>query len=233
VLDVAAGAGDPALAIARLVGPTGGVTATDGVPEMLAALQAAASREGLGQITTRLAPAEALELPPASHDAACSRFGVMFFADPLAALSGMARAVRAGGRLVVVAWGAADANPYFTATMEALDAAGAPSLPAQPGIKTVFEFAEPGRLLRLAQQAGWRQAQEEVVPLTMTLPDTAPEGALDLLARLSRKVESRLAGLDAAALDRARAAVARRLQPFARGGDIAFPAQALIVSGRA
>lgn len=232
VLDVAAGCGDPALRIARLVGPTGAVTATDAVPEMLAALADAARAAGLAQVTTQLAAAESLVLAPASHDAACSRFGVMFFADPLAALGAMRRAVRPGGRLAVMAWGLPAGNPYFTVSMEVLDAAGAAPLETPAGLKTVFEFSEPRRLAGCAEQAGWTAVREDTVRFTMDLTDTTPDTALDTFALLSRKVEARLASLDAAGRQRARAALAQRLAAFVRGPDLSLPAQALLVSGR-
>jgi ubiquinone/menaquinone biosynthesis C-methylase UbiE len=233
VLDVAAGCGDPALAIAALVGPTGSVTATDAVPEMVAALGEAARVAGLSNLTARLSSAETLDLPPASHDAACCRFGVMFFSDPLAALRSLRRCVRPGGRLAVMAWGLPAANPYFSVAMEALDAAGAPPPEAPPGLKTVFEFAEPRRLAALAEQAGWQAVTEETVSFTMDLPGTRPDTALGTLAELSRKVEGRLAGLDGAGRERARAVLAERLSPYVRGPDLAFPAQAVLVAGRA
>jgi len=233
VLDIAAGCGDPALAIARLVGPSGRVTATDAVPEMLAALAEAARAAGLSNLVTQRAEAESLGLPPASHDAACSRFGVMFFADPLAALAGQRRAVRPGGRLAVMAWGPPPANPYFGVAMEAIDAAGAPPLQASPGLKTVFEFAEPGRLLSLAGRAGWAGTLEQHVDFSMDIPETAPPAALERFAQLSTKVAARLDGLDPRGRARACAALADRVAPYVRDGGLSFPARALLVSGRA
>ena len=233
VLDVAAGCGDPALAIAALVGPAGAVTATDGVPEMVAALVEAARSAGLSNVSARLSSAETLDVAPASHDAACCRFGIMFFADPLAALRGMRRAVRPAGRLAVMAWGEPAANPYFTLAMQALDAAGAPPLQSPPGAKTVFEFAEPGRLAALARSAGWQSGAEESVGFTMDLVDTAPEAALDRFAELSGKVGKRVEDLDAAVRAQASALLAAGARPFVRGADLALPAQALLVTGRA
>jgi len=233
VLDVAAGSGDPALAIAALVGPSGSVTATDGVPDMVAALVEAARAAGLSNVNAKLSSAETLDVAPASHDAACCRFGVMFFADPLAALRAMHRAVRPGGRLAVMAWGAPAANPYFTLAMESLDAAGAPPLPTPPGAKTVFEFGEPGRLAALARSAGWQSVTEESVRFTLDLVDTTPDTALDVLASLSTKVGKRVEGLDRAVRERARALLAEHVSPFVRGPVVAFPAQALLVAGRA
>jgi ubiquinone/menaquinone biosynthesis C-methylase UbiE len=233
VLDVAAGCGDPALAIAAQVGAGGAVTATDGVPEMVAALAQAAQSAGLSNVSTRLSSAESLDVAPASHDAACCRFGVMFFADPLAALRAMHRAVRPGGRLAVMAWGAPAANPYFTLAMEALDAAGAPPLQTPPGAKTVFEFGEPGRLAALARSAGWQSVTEESVRFTMDLADTTPDTALDTLAALSTQVGKRLEDLGRTLRERARALLAEHVRPFVRGPVVAFPAQALLVAGRA
>ena len=233
VLDAAAGCGDPALAIAALVGDSGGVTATDAVPEMLAALDGAARAAGLRNVTTLLTTAETLAVAPGSHDAACCRFGLMFFEDPLAALSNLRRAVRHGGRLAVMVWGVAADNPYFGAAMEALDAAGAPPLQSPPGLKTVFEFGERGRLAALAGRAGWTDVREEEVRFTMDIPDTRPESALDALAQLSTKVQARTEGLDPAVRERARAALAERVRPYAVGGGLRFPAVALLVSGRA
>jgi ubiquinone/menaquinone biosynthesis C-methylase UbiE len=233
ILDVAAGCGDPSLAIAARVGPTGRVTATDPVPAMVAALRHAALAAGLTHVDARVAPAESLPVADASHDGACSRFGVMFFASPPAALSEMRRALRRSGRLVLACWGPPADNPYFSVTMEALDAAGVPPLQPAPGVKTVFEFGDPGRLAAVAREAGWKELREESVRFTMTIPDTAPAAALDALARLSCKVESRLSELDAAARERARAALAARVEGFRNGPDLGFPAHARLVSGRA
>ncbi len=233
ILDVASGAGDPALLIARHVGPEGHVTATDGVEEMLATLRADAARQGLQNVSVLAATAEDLRLPAAAFDAACSRFGVMFFADAGRALANMRRAVRPGGRLVVVAWGARESNPFFTLTMDALDGAGGagPSLP--PGTRTVFEYSEPGRLLALAAEAGWQQAVEERRAFRMRLAGVGPEGLLDALASLSRRVADRIATLAPAVVRDARAAVAARAAPHAVNGDIVLPAEVLVVWGRA
>jgi ubiquinone/menaquinone biosynthesis C-methylase UbiE len=232
VLDVASGAGDPSLRIAALVGATGAVLATDLVPEMLAALRERARRLGLGQVDTLVSDAESLTPVPASFDAACSRFGVMFFADPERALAAMARAVRPGGRLVLAAWSAREANPYFTLAMDALDAAGVPPLELPVSTRTVFEFAEPGRLAATATRAGWREVRSETIRFEMRLPGCAPGGLLDAYADLSDKVSDRLLGVPDVARVRAQAALAAAAAPFERGPDIAFPAESLLVIGR-
>ncbi|HTE06418.1 MAG TPA: methyltransferase domain-containing protein [Planctomycetota bacterium] len=232
LIDVAAGAGDPALRLARLVGPRGAILATDGVPAMCEELARRAAAAGLPQLAVRCVPAEQLDVPPGSFDGACCRFGAMFFADPHEALARMRRAVRADGRLVLAVWGAKEANPYFTLVTEAFDGIGAPAVPAT-GMRTVFEYAQPGLLAGLATAAGWQAVREDAADLSMTLPGTSPDTLLDTLASLSGRVGDRLALLPPADHAAARAAVSRGAQRLVRGADIVFPARILIVSGRA
>ena len=85
VLDVAAGAGDQTLDIARRVGASGWVLATDVAPAILALAQKNADAAGLGQVRTQVADAESLGLAGSDFDAAVCRLGLMFCHCPLAA----------------------------------------------------------------------------------------------------------------------------------------------------
>src|SRR5689334_20568849 len=78
VLDLASGTGEPALSLARSVGPSGRVTATDLVPEMLTAISEAIALEGVSNVTVEVADMEALQYRDASFDRVTSRFGIMF-----------------------------------------------------------------------------------------------------------------------------------------------------------
>lgn len=232
LLDVAAGTGDPALRLAQRVGPAGHVLAADGSAAMLATLEARARAAGLSNLSTRVAAAECLDLPAATFDGACSRFGVMFFGDPARALANMRPAVRPGGRLVLVAWGARERNPFFTLATGVLDELGAPEV-ATPGQRTVFEFEEPGRLAGLVAAAGWLDAREERERLDIDLPDTTPAGLLDLLAEISRRVSDRVSVLPPERRELARRGLAERAAPLAADGSIRFPAEVLFVTARA
>ena len=99
ILDIAAGAGEPAVSAAERVGPGGYVLATDiseGIVEL--ALQVARER-GLKQIETRAMDGEKLDLPDASFDAVLCRLGLMYMPHPVTALREWRRALRAGGRV--------------------------------------------------------------------------------------------------------------------------------------
>src|SRR6185369_1947849 len=76
VLDVAGGPGEPSLTIADVVGPTGSVTYTDAVAEMVATAEDEARRRGLSNISFHQTPAESLPFADNSFDATVSRLGV-------------------------------------------------------------------------------------------------------------------------------------------------------------
>src|SRR3981081_2218895 len=78
VLDVATGTGEPALSIVPLLGPQGHVTATDFMPAMVAYAEAKAKREGLPNISFKVADAADLPFPDAQFDVITCRMGVMF-----------------------------------------------------------------------------------------------------------------------------------------------------------
>jgi demethylmenaquinone methyltransferase/2-methoxy-6-polyprenyl-1,4-benzoquinol methylase len=107
VLDCATGTGDLAMAFRRVVGPRGDVIATDFCEEMLALGRAKSARVGL---PIRFEQADVLHLPyeSASFDVASIAFGIRNVEDPERALSEMARAVRPGGRVVVLEFGQPD-----------------------------------------------------------------------------------------------------------------------------
>ena len=113
VLDVACGSGIPSLEIARVVGSSGSVTATDPSPIMIAALEENAQQRGLTNLVAVQASATELPFPPASFDAATCQLGVMFFPDVRAALQRIRAVLRPGGRAAFVAWGPAEENAFF------------------------------------------------------------------------------------------------------------------------
>jgi SAM-dependent methyltransferase len=198
---------------------------------MLEALKQRARARGLVNVSTLYAPAEELRLPAASFDGACSRFGVMFFGDPLRALANVRHAVRPGGRLVLAAWGARESNPFFTLPNETFEELGVPD-PATAGARTVFEYSLPGQLAALLHEAGWHDVREERAALRLPLADTPPDRLLDVLADISRRIAERLQPLDAAARDAVRARLAQRAAAYACNDGVAFPAEVLFLSAR-
>jgi SAM-dependent methyltransferase len=156
VLDLASGAGEPALALAAAVGPMGGVTALDLAPAMLAGLARRAAEAG---VAPRLVAADMAALPfaPAAFDRVTCRFGLMFAPDPIAALTEARRVLKPGGRAAIMVWGPLADNSLFAVIECAAAAAG---LPTEGAESRRFYLAEPGRLAALFVAAGFGAVAE-------------------------------------------------------------------------
>ena len=172
VLDIAAGAGDQTLDIARRVGVTGHVLATDLSPRILALAERNAQAHGYGQVRTRVADAQALGLAGASFDAAVCRLGLMFCQDPLSALTEARRALRPGGHFSAVVFSAPQQNPCLTITMGiARRYAGLPpATSVEPG--SLLSLGAPGVLAQMLDEAGFVDTTVQAVAAPFKLPSS-------------------------------------------------------------
>ena len=161
ILDLASGAGDPALSIARLVAPRGRVVATDLVPEMLRFAAENAMNEGIVNISFQEAAADSLPFPENYFDFATSRFGVMFFPNPVRALEEIKRVLKPGGRSALMSWGPKENNEYWRATIGVIIKKGI-KLPSQhTGAPDPYRFSKAGDLWKLLENAGYSRVEEE------------------------------------------------------------------------
>ena len=167
-LDLASGTGEPAISLASRVGEHGHVTALDLSPGLLEIAAQRAQARGLKNFTTQQADAHRLPFPEDSFDLATSRFGVMFFRDPVLALGELRRVLRPGARACFLAWGSFE-QPYWQSMMGVVHRhVGGPVLP--PDGPDPFRYAEPGSLSAVLRGAGFDAVEEE----TRTLPWTWP-----------------------------------------------------------
>ena len=161
VLDVGCGTGATTLAIARAL-DDGNCVGVDISEPMLALAKARAQREQLAATFVR-ADAQTHAFEPGSLDTIVSRFGVMFFADPVRAFANLRSATRAGGELALIAWRSPAENPF----MIAAERAAAPFLPDLPTRNVdapgQFAFAESGRVRGILERSGW--AEIDIRPL--------------------------------------------------------------------
>jgi SAM-dependent methyltransferase len=152
VLDVGCGSGQTTLQIASAVGSGGRVLGIDISTPLLAAAQ---RRNPPAHVRFERADAQthAFDAP---FDAIYSRFGVMFFADPVAAFANLRRALKPGGRLAFVCWRAEAANPIMTVPMAAASRfLPPPPPPADPHAPGPFAFADRRRLADVLDAAGF------------------------------------------------------------------------------
>ena len=194
VLEIAAGAGDQTLDIARRVGPQGRVLATDISPRILALAELNADAAGLRQVETRVADAERLGLDGAGFDAALCRLGLMFCPRPGDALESARAALKPGGRFVALVFGGPQGNPCVALMMAtALRHRGLPAgAPPTPG--TLLSLGAPGLLQQLLETSGFVDAEVHTISAPFHLPSadayvdfvrTSGSPLMQLLAPLS------------------------------------------------
>ena len=114
VLDIATGAGEPAISIALKVGPGGEVTCRDANPEMLQGARNRAAHLGLENVRFEIGDMEKLPFDDHRFDAVTCRFGLMFPDDPVAALTEARRVLKPGAKAVYVVHGPAAENTLYT-----------------------------------------------------------------------------------------------------------------------
>ncbi len=157
VLDIGCGGGETALELARSVGPDGTVVGIDLSDTALVFARRAAM--GCERVRFVHADAQVFSFEPASFDAAFSRFGVMFFADPIAAFVNIRRSLKPNGRLAFVCWRALEENPLDFLPLTAAST----HLPPQPthnlDAPGPFAFADSGRLHGILEAAGFEEIE--------------------------------------------------------------------------
>jgi SAM-dependent methyltransferase len=217
VLDVGCGPGSTTRRAAELVAPGGTVTGLDVSPVLIEA--AAAVPAAGAPITWRVADAQRAPLD-AEFDVVLSRFGVMFFDDPVAALANLRGALRPGGRFVAAVWQRRQGNELMELPLDAVVAAAAAAgvtLPVPDPDSGPFSWGDPARVRALLDRAGWRGI--EVVPHELTMHVGGASTLEDAVAVAVQVGPARLAY--EAADEPLRAALAERLAPRFDGTGVA------------
>ncbi|ARR53974.1 SAM-dependent methyltransferase [Rhizorhabdus wittichii DC-6] len=227
VLDVGCGTGATTLAIAGALGPGGECVGADISGPMIGLARARAEREGAAAHFVH-ADVESHGFAPASFDLVTSRFGVMFFGDPVRAFANLRRAVRDGGGLVLLAWRGTDENGFMTAA----ERAAAPLLPPQPArdpdAPGQFAFADPDRVHAILTAAGWTGVEIAPVDVDCTMSDAELDGYVVRLGALARVLPT----LDEALRARVVAAVRAGFEPYRRDGLVRFTAACWMIRVR-
>jgi SAM-dependent methyltransferase len=179
-----------------------------------------ARRRPLPNITYLLADAATYDFEPESFDLAISRFGVMFFDDPVGAFSNIRRALRPDGRLVVLVWQSRAENEWARVIPQAIGGSFRDDSP--------FALGDPAVTGDILTKAGYADPTFTAVrELLYYGADT--ETAYDNVLSL-REPQALLAELEPAAADRAQAALRATLEAHDTGSGVHFESSAWIVS---
>jgi SAM-dependent methyltransferase len=234
VLDVGCGCGATTLAIAEAVGATGRVLAVDISAPMLERARARAAERGLGErIAWQLADAQTASFEPQGADCVFSRFGVMFFDDPVAAFTNLRAALRPGGRLAFVCWQARERNPWMM--VPALAAMRHVAFPPPPPADAPgpFAFADAERVRGILDDAGFSEVACSGVETALRVGGGSLDDAVELMVSVG-PVGAALREARATDAQRARVidAVREALESFDTPRGLEAPAAAWIVTAR-
>lgn len=224
VLDVGCGTGSTTMALARARGRCTGVDISE---PMIALARARAEREH-SAATFVCADAETHAFAPVSHDMIVSRFGVMFFSDPVRAFTNLRGAASPGTALRVIAWRSPAENPFMTAGERAAAPLLPPPPPRNPEAPGQFAFADDRRVHRILEESGWSEIDIQPLDVACTFPEDALMRFIMRLGPLGRMLH------DADDSTRARVVEAARrgLDPFVHGTEVRFTAACWNVGAR-
>lgn len=153
VLDIGCGAGQTTRDAARLASD-GWALGVDISKEMIERAYLLAEAEGLHNITFEHADAQNHRFPSERFDLAISRFGTMFFSNPIAALTNIGRGLRRAGRLMMMVWQGHERNEWSVSIERALATTVASAVPA-PTAHDHFSLADPATVQGTLDAAGF------------------------------------------------------------------------------
>jgi SAM-dependent methyltransferase len=224
VLDIGCGTGQSTREAARAA-TTGSAVGVDLSAPMLERARRLSADEGLTNITYQQADAQLHRFPPTRFDLCISRFGTMFFADPVAAFTNIGRALRPAARLVLLVWQERDRNEWATAIRQTLTGSSAAPHGPDP-----FSLADPNLTEGILTAAGFAEVgfTEVHEPVYYGADGAA---AFDAVYRLL-KFKDLIADLDAAEAEQARTRLRATLDAHDTGDGVYFDSRAWLVTAR-
>jgi ubiquinone/menaquinone biosynthesis C-methylase UbiE len=235
VLDIGCGFGDTTQRIATLVGDRGEVTGVDAAARFIETARRESIEAGIDNARFEVSDVQR-EVPGGPYDLAFSRFGTMFFANPVVALRNVRRALTAGGRLVMVVWRRRIDNDWLYRGQTIVEQIV--SRPEEYDEPTCgpgpFSMADADTTSEILAQAGYGDVALHRCDEPIVIGSDVDE-AIEILMTLGPAGEIlRLQGDRAAHLhDSVREALRAGLAEFMTADGVIAPASTWIVSGRA
>ncbi|MCB0858842.1 MAG: class I SAM-dependent methyltransferase [Solirubrobacterales bacterium] len=229
VLDVGCGTGVTTVAIAQRLGPESACTGVD-VSDVM--VEAARRRAGAAGVSARfeLGDAGSREFEEGQFDCVVSRWGVMFFPDPVAAFSNLRKAA-AGGRLRAVTWRTQLENPFMTVAEEAaaplLEGFDVRPVDEAPG---QFGLADEETTTGILDAAGWTDVEMVSFDVICSFPESELVRYFGGLGPLARYLD----GIPESDVpDNLVETVREAFTPYIDGGEVRFNAACWMIRAAA
>ncbi|HEV7703256.1 MAG TPA: methyltransferase domain-containing protein [Gemmatimonadaceae bacterium] len=228
VLDIGCGAGQTTRDAARLVA-AGTALGVDISTPMIERARRLTEAEGLQNITFEQADAQTHHFGAERFDVAISRFGTMFFADPVAAFTNIGRAIRPRGRLHMMVWQDRHRNEWAVSIQRAI--ASGTDVPApSPRTPDAFSLGDPITTARILEFAGFDDSTFTDVHEPVYYGADV-DAALEWVSGFSN-VNTVLRSLDREAAARTREQLRQMLEAHASKDGVWFASRAWIVTAR-
>ena len=229
VLDVGCGAGVLTTAAAKLAGPAGDAVGVDISAPLIEAAASRAERDGVTNAAFLQADAQSHLFDPQTFDAIVSRFGVMFFEDPVAAFRNLRTAARPGAKLACIAWRGPAENDFMTAGRRAAEEF-IPDFPAPtPDGPGQFGFADGDRVRAILDASGWQDVAIRATDVPCRFPQR------DLVTYITRM--GPLGPVFHAMTDAEKAGITPKIEAafdsFVHGDEVRFTAACWTITARA
>ncbi len=230
ILDIGFGCGDSTIELAGKAGPEGSVHGVDISVAMVEAAEKKATQKGVSNVSFECADAQIKPFPVDHYDLVFSRFGVMFFDNPISAFKNIYSALKPGGRLAFICWAPRAENAWVGLPLQVV--AKHLSLPAPPGIDEPgpFSLSEEARVSGILGAAGFANIAVEPFQTPFVLGGGVDE-ALSFLMQLAPS-GSAINSAEADEETRARIAIdmTELLKSYESSGGVSMNAAALLVT---
>ena len=224
ILDLGTGPGEPAMTIAREVGPSGHVTGVDLAENMISIARRVAQSRGVHNVDFATMDCSALTFPDEVFHGAVSSFGFQIFTDPEKAAREAHRVLQPRGRICVSVWSTADKVPL-------IDAIIAPMMenaePDETGyLPTPYETGGPGEMVQFLQSAGFHDATEERRTADIQIPSI--EEYLNIVLKAT-PIGHSLSEEEPSVQDEVLRKTKANLEKWKKNGGLSIPAECVVV----
>lgn len=230
IIDIGCGGGATTFAIANSIGMNGSVIGVDISQSLIRDCRLRAESQGIKNIEFICGDAASIEMPEEWADLVISRFGVMFFKEPVIAFSHIAQSLKPSGTLAFSCWAPVTDNPWMNKLLTILSKYTSIPKP-EPGAPGPFAFSNPYHIRTILIDAGYKdiEVNDWSGDLLIGKPGTSPQDVGRFLMNTSllvRNVQNSISDMETAILDE----LTHQLDKYYKNGSVYMPAKSWIIT---